>query len=141
MLWQHLANEAKEAEMSKQLESATAKCETAVQSLEKVEQEKEQLVQEKKSELEKKDKEFAQKESVKNLNALLQLNQRRALTQLFNRWNTSSERMKKEEEVTLMKDQQRTEEVTALTQKHTETVTALESQHEESSWLWLFSHV
>ena len=132
MLWHQLANNEKNKEMVSEIESKTEACEEAKKELEAAELEKQQIQQESQSLLEKKDREHRTQQSVQKLSALMELNERRKLTLLFNRWNTSSEVLKKETEVTKAKDQQREEVITQLNQQREEAISQLNQEHENT---------
>ena len=134
MLWHQLANDEKNKEMTTEIESKTEACEEAKKELAVVEQQKQQIQQESQSLLEKKDREHRMQQGVQKLSALLELNERRKLTLLFNRWNTSSEVYKKETEVAKAKDQQREEAISQLNQEHENAIHSMEDRHREGTF-------
>lgn len=130
LLWEHLAMQAKEAEMSSTVTEVKEKCEVLGKEIEDTKAESERQRVEMETTMAQKKKEYAYEKGVKQLSSILSLNQRRALTQAFNRWNTTVASMKKEEEVTELKDAQREKEVSDLKKTHEGEVTELKKTHE-----------
>ena len=130
LLWEHLAMKAKEEEMSSTVTEVKEKCEMLGKAIEDTKEESERQRVEMETKMGQKKKEYAYEKGMKQLSSILSLNQRRALTQAFNRWNTTVASLKKEEEVTELKDAQREKEVSELKKTHEDEVTELKNEHE-----------